>query len=313
MLKVLITGGSGFIGRHLSRRIRESGGEVAIVTRSPNPSIPFQQITWDSLSNEEKSSKLVEGYDMIVNLSGAGIEKKWSEAYKKEMLESRIRSTSTIVKAINSSKERPKYFVNASAVGYYGDVEGEAVDEDSKPGDDYLANLCVSWEEEARKIDREVKLLIPRFGVILGRDGGAFPQLMRGINSGVSFNLKGKESWKSWVHIDDAISSIVFMTQIGFDGPYNVVSPNPLRMDGLMNILAMESGRKIGIRMGPAMANLLLGEGSKYSIFSGQKVVPKRLMDSGFNFKFPGISEALKDLLAEGEMKDAKESNVKES
>lgn len=313
MLKVLITGGSGFIGRHLSRRIRESGGEVAIVTRSPNPSIPFQQITWDSLSNEEKSSKLVEGYDMIVNLSGAGIEKKWSEAYKKEMLESRIRSTSTIVKAINSSKERPKYFVNASAVGYYGDVEGEAVDEDSKPGDDYLANLCVSWEEEARKIDREVKLLIPRFGVILGRDGGAFPQLMRGINSGVSFNLKGRESWKSWVHIDDAISSIVFMTQIGFDGPYNVVSPNPLRMDGLMNILAMESGRKIGIRMGPAMANLLLGEGSKYSIFSGQKVVPKRLMDSGFNFKFPGISEALKDLLAEGEMKDAKESNVKES
>lgn len=313
MLKVLITGGSGFIGRHLSRRIRESGGEVAIVTRSPNPSLPFQQITWDSLSNEEKSSKLVEGYDMIVNLSGAGIEKKWSEAYKKEMLESRIRSTSTIVKAINSSKERPKYFVNASAVGYYGDVEGKAVDEDSKPGDDYLANLCVSWEEEARKIDREVKLLIPRFGVILGRDGGAFPQLMRGINSGVSFNLKGKESWKSWVHIDDAISSIVFMTQIGFDGPYNVVSPNPLRMDGLMNILAMESGRKIGIRMGPAMANLLLGEGSKYSIFSGQKVVPKRLMDSGFNFKFPGISEALKDLLAEGEMKDAKESNVKES
>lgn len=313
MLKVLIAGGSGFIGRHLSRRIRESGGEVAIVTRSPNPSIPFQQITWDSLSNEEKSSKLVEGYDMIVNLSGAGIEKKWSEAYKKEMLESRIRSTSTIVKAINSSKERPKYFVNASAVGYYGDVEGKAVDEDSKPGDDYLANLCVSWEEEARKIDREVKLLIPRFGVILGRDGGAFPQLMRGINSGVSFNLKGRESWKSWVHIDDAISSIVFMTQIGFDGPYNVVSPNPLRMDGLMNILAMESGRKIRIRMGPAMANLLLGEGSKYSIFSGQKVVPKRLMDSGFNFKFPGISEALKDLLAEGEMKDAKESNVKES
>ena len=313
MLKVLIAGGSGFIGRHLSRRIRESGGEVAIVTRSPNPSIPFQQITWDSLSNEEKSSKLVEGYDMIVNLSGAGIEKKWSEAYKKEMLESRIRSTSTIVKAINSSKERPKYFVNASAVGYYGDVEGKAVDEDSKPGDDYLANLCVSWEEEARKIDREVKLLIPRFGVILGRDGGAFPQLMRGINSGVSFNLKGRESWKSWVHIDDAISSIVFMTQIGFDGPYNVVSPNPLRMDGMMNILAMESGRKIGIRMGPAMANLLLGEGSKYSIFSGQKVVPKRLIDSGFNFKFPGISEALKDLLAEGEMKDAKESNVKES
>jgi uncharacterized protein (TIGR01777 family) len=313
MLKVLITGGSGFIGRHLSRRIRESGGEVAIVTRSPNPSIPFQQITWDSLSNEEKSSKLVEGYDMIVNLSGAGIEKKWSEAYKKEMLESRIRSTSTIVKAINSSKERPKYFVNASAVGYYGDVEGEAVDEDSKPGDDYLANLCVSWEEEARKIDREVKLLIPRFGVILGRDGGAFPQLMRGINSGVSFNLKGRESWKSWVHIDDAISSIVFMTQIGFDGPYNVVSPNPLRMDGMMNILAMESGRKIRIRMGPAMANLLLGEGSKYSIFSGQKVVPKRLIDSGFNFKFPGISEALKDLLAEGEMKDAKESSVKGS
>ena len=313
MLKVLITGGSGFIGRHLSRRIRESGGEVAIVTRSPNPSIPFQQITWDSLSNEEKSSKLVEGYDMIVNLSGAGIEKKWSEAYKKEMLESRIRSTSTIVKAINSSKERPKYFVNASAVGYYGDVEGKAVDEDSKPGDDYLANLCVSWEEEARKIDREVKLLIPRFGVILGRDGGAFPQLMRGINSGVSFNLKGRESWKSWVHIDDAISSIVFMTQIGFDGPYNVVSPNPLRMDGMMNILAMESGRKIRIRMGPAMANLLLGEGSKYSIFSGQKVVPKRLIDSGFNFKFPGISEALKDLLAEGEMKDAKESSVKGS
>lgn len=299
MVNALIAGGSGFIGRHLSKKVKESGGEVALITRKTDPTLPYKQITWDPNGEGGLPEKEIEGYDLIVNLAGAGIDRKWSEQYKKELVDSRVRATSRLVRAINSAREKPTYFVNASAIGYYGDVEEGSVDEDSAPGSDFLAKLCVSWEEEARKVDKSVKLLIPRFGVILGRDGGAFPQLVRGARSGVSFNLKGRAGWRSWVHIDDAVSSIVFMTKRGYEGEYDVVSPNPLRMEGLMGLLAGELGKKIRVRMGPSMANLMLGEGSKYSVFGGQKVVPRRLLSLGFNFKYPGIEETLRDLLRE--------------
>lgn len=297
MVNVLIAGGSGFIGRHLSKKVKEMGGEVTILTRRSNPSLPYRQKTWDPTSEEGISPGEIEGYDMVVNLSGTGIDKKWSDAYKNELIESRVRSTSQLVRAINASANKPKYFVSASAIGYYGNVEDDAVDEDSKPGSDFLADLCLSWEEQAKKVDKMVKLLIPRFGVILGNDGGAFPQLLRGAKSGISFNLKGKAGWKSWIHVEDAIASIVFMTQKGYEGPYNAVAPNPMRMEGLMNLIAGEMGKKIRLRMGPGLANLTLGEGGKFSIFGGQKVVPKRLNELGFVFKYPNIQEALKILL----------------
>ncbi len=298
MVNTLIAGGSGFIGRHLSKKIIESGGEVTILTRNFSPSIPYKQITWNPSDSSGNLGKLIGEFDLVVNLSGAGIDKKWTGDYKKEIMDSRFLTTSTLVNAINNSSNKPKYFVSASAVGYYGDVEEGSVDEDSEPGnDDFLADLCVRWEKEAREVDKSVKLLIPRFGVILGKDGGAFPQLLRGAKSGITFNLKGKASWKSWIHVDDAVSSILFMSQKGYEGAYDVVSPNPLRLDGLMNLIAGQIGKKLRIKMGPTMANMMLGEGSKYSIFEGQKVVPKRLQELGFNFKYPGIEEALKDLM----------------
>ncbi|MGC8561699.1 MAG: TIGR01777 family oxidoreductase [Thermoplasmata archaeon] len=298
MINTLIAGGSGFIGRHLSKKVKDSGGEVALLTRKTDPSIPYGQIAWNPTAEGDLSGKEIEGYDMVVNLAGAGIEKKWSDSYKNEIVESRVKSTAALVNAINSASTKPKYFVSASAIGYYGNVEDGNVDEDSTPGNDFLASLSVRWEEEAKKVDKSVKLLIPRFGVILGSDGGAFPQLLRGASSGASFNMKGKAGWKSWVHIDDAVSSIIFMTQIGYEGAYNVVTPNPLRMDGLMNIIASEIGKKIRIRMGPTLARMVLGEGSDYSVFGGQKVLPKRLLEKGFAFKYPDIQDALKDLLA---------------
>ena len=296
MVKTLFAGGSGFIGRHLSKKVKDSGNEVTLLTRKQDPSIPFNQVTWNPAIEGSLSGKEIEGFDMIVNLSGAGIEKKWNDSYKSEIVESRVRSTSVLVNAINSASSKPKYFVSASAIGYYGNVEDRTVDEDSSPGNDFLSNLCKSWEEEAKKVDKSVKLLIPRFGVILGNDGGALPQLLRGARSGVSFNMKGRAGWKSWVHVEDAVSSIIFMTQVGYEGAYNVVSPNPLRMDGLMNIIANEMGKKIRIRLGPSIARIMLGEGADYSVFGGQKVMPKRLLSNGYSFKYPDIQSALNDL-----------------
>ena len=296
MVKTLIAGGSGFIGRHLSKKVKDSGGEITLLTRKQDSSIPYHQITWNPATEGSLPGKEIEGFDMIVNLSGAGIEKKWNDSYKSEIVESRVRSTSVLVNAINSASSKPKYFVSASAIGYYGNVEDRTVDEDSSPGNDFLSNLCLSWEEEAKKVDKSVKLLIPRFGVILGNDGGALPQLLRGARSGVSFNMKGKAGWKSWVHVEDAVSSIIFMTQVGYEGAYNVVSPNPLRMDGMMNIIANEIGKKIRIRLGPSIARMMLGEGADYSVFGGQKVLPNILLSKGFSFKYPDIQSALNDL-----------------
>jgi uncharacterized protein (TIGR01777 family) len=297
MTGYLIAGGSGFIGSHLSRKLKEKGEEVCLLTRKSNPSLAFKQIEWNPYRNEEFRAKEIEGYDVIVNLMGAGIDKRWSKAYKNEIQNSRIATTSNLVKAINNAGVKPKIFVSASAIGYYGTVEDGKVNEGSDSGKDFLADLSRKWEGAASEIDRDVKLIIPRFGVILGKDGGAFPQLKRAVESGISFNLMGRSSWKSWVHIEDAVSSIIFMIDNGFDGIYNVVSPNAVSMENLMNSIAKRIDRKIRVRLGPHAAALLLGEGSEYSIFGGQNVIPSKLLEMGFDFRYPNLDNALDDLL----------------
>ncbi len=297
MIRVLIAGGTGFIGRHLAKGIVDSGGEVTLLTRSSASNGQYKQISWRDHSEVRALAKEIENYDLIVNLSGASIDKRWSESYKEEIIKSRVDSTAMLVRAINSAVTKPKYFVNASAVGYYGDLDDGTADEDSGPGNDFLASLCIKWEDEARKLDKNVKLLIPRFGVVMGKDGGAFAQLIRGARNGISFDTKGKSAWKSWIHVEDAVYSIIFMTSKGFEGVYNAVSPSPLKMEGMMQLIANQIGRKARVKVGPRATGILLGEGGRYSVFSSQKVLPKRLLELGFQFKYPDFLDALSDLL----------------
>ncbi len=297
MTKFLIAGGSGFIGRHLCKGIEEQGGQVDLLTREPSSSIGYKQIRWDPSSYDGSLVEVVERYDVIVNLSGSSISKRWSRVHKEELETSRIMSTSSLVRAINSSHTKPKFMVNASAVGFYGNREGEKVQEDSSPGSDFLSNLSKKWESEASRVDKGVKLIIPRFGVVLGKDGGAFPALLSAAKRGISFNMEGKHSWKSWIHVDDAVSSVLFMMEREFEGTYNAVSPNPVELEVFMEKIADRLRKKAKLRLKASSIRFLLGEGGIYSTVYGQFVVPKSLSEKGFSFKYPDLTEALDSLL----------------
>lgn len=297
MQKFLIAGGSGFIGRHLSAYVKELGGEVDLLIRQPDAALSYKQIKWNPHSKEQSISGIIGNYDVVVNLAGASISKRWSAGYKNELVSSRIGSTSFLVDAINTSTSKPKFFINASAVGYYGTLEEGRADESSEPGNDFLANLTEKWEKEASKIDKTVKLIIPRFGVILGKDGGAFPALLGAANRGITFDTGGRYSWKSWIHVDDAVSSILFMLDKGFEGTYNAASPNGVELGSLMATILEQTGKRVRIRMGSTSIKLLLGEGGIHSTIYGQNVVPKVLMEMGYKFKYTDLTEAIRSLL----------------
>jgi len=298
MYKFIIAGGSGFIGRHISDAIEKRGGNVTILTRRVDPSLPFKQIPWDPSQESGNGNGIdIQGFDAVVNLSGASIAKRWTKRHKKEMENSRIDSTLKIVDMINGAERKPRFFISASAIGYYGNSENEKFDESSGPGNDFLSNLASEWEGAARRVNKDVRLIIPRFGVVLGKDGGALPQLMRAVNQRVSFNLKGRNSWKSWVHIDDLVSSLFFLMDIDYAGVYNCVAPNPVKMEDMMQMLFSKSGKRPVLKLPGSMTKLLLGEGGFDSIFGGQYVVPSKLAELKYKFIFSDAREAIDTLL----------------
>ncbi|MEM0128156.1 MAG: TIGR01777 family oxidoreductase [Thermoplasmatales archaeon] len=290
-MKYLIAGGTGFIGRHLRSEVERNGDKVTVLTRGEITDGDF--IRWDPLSDTSPKDVDVGSFDIVVNLSGEGIERRWTSNYKEILVKSRVRATSVLVSLINLSERKPRYFVNASAIGYYGNRESP-VDEESPPGNDFLAELCVKWEGEARKIDRSVKLLIPRFGIVLGNDGGALPALKTMARYGITPKSYGSSSWKSWIGISDASRSIPFMISNGFSGSYNAVSLNPASLQEFIKGLYNSVGRKPKIHLGKRAFRLLLGEGSEFSIYGGQNVRPKRLQELGFKFKYDNLESAMR-------------------
>ncbi|MEM0311891.1 MAG: TIGR01777 family oxidoreductase [Thermoplasmatales archaeon] len=290
-MRYIVAGGTGFIGRHLSRELETIGDKVTTLTRGEKTDGDY--IRWDPQSRESLKDIDVGSFDVVVNLSGAGIEKRWSSRYKEILLNSRIETTSALVALINSSERKPRYFVNASAIGYYGNVD-YVVDEDSPPGEDFLAKLCLRWEGEAKKLVGSVKLLIPRFGIVLGDDGGALPKLETMVRYRVAPKNSGHNFWKSWIAVVDASRSIPFMISKEFSGHYNAVSPHPATLNDFINEIYSHMGRKPLFRFGKNTFKMLLGEGSEYSIFGGQNVKPRRLEELGFKFRYEDLGSAIR-------------------
>lgn len=298
MTRYLIAGGSGFIGRHLSTLIEKEGGQVVILTRSRGRSQNFKEIQWNPTEKLNKEIQTeVEKSEVIINLAGSSIGKRWTSSRKDELTDSRIDSTSSLVNLINEAERKPKFFVSASAIGYYGNNENDKLDENGKQGVDFLANLSIAWEKEAIKVDDVVKLIIPRFGIVLGKDGGAFPELLKAFSMGVNFNLKSVHAWKSWIHIDDVVSSILFMVDNNFEGIYNCVSPNPVEMIFMADTIRKKIGKGKGIRIPKSIMKTVLGEGGVKSIYEGQYVLPRKLTEMNFKFKFENLEKAINSLI----------------
>ena len=275
-MRVVVAGASGLIGTHLSKALRARGDEpVALPRLGTGP--------WS-----------VEGADAVVNLAGASVAgKRWTPEYKKEIEESRVRSTRALVQAIAAAARKPRVLVNASAVGYYGGRGDEPVDESAGPGADFLANVVRQWEAEAQRAP--IRSVQVRTGIVLSKKGGALEKMLPPFKAFVGGPIGSGKQWFPFIHIADEVGAILWCIDRELTGPVNLVAPGVVTMKDFAKALGRALHRPSWAPVPAAALKILLGEFAS-SILEGQRAVPKKLLDSGFRFRFPDVDSALRDL-----------------
>ena len=301
-MRVFMTGGTGFVGTALSRQLVAQGYQVSILTRnvSKDRTLPhgLNLIQGDPTKKGPWQDQAA-GYDVCINLAGASIFRRWNKKAKTLMRESRLQTTRNLVAALAVRKGRDTVLLSTSAVGYYGFHENEILDEGSPPGDDYLANLARDWEKEALRAEQYgVRVLICRFGIVLGRGGGALGQVVPLFRKGLGSALGSGNQWFSWIHEQDLVNIFPFLIeQKDLSGPINLTAPEPVTNTAFTKALGRALGRPTFLPAVPGFVlKMIKGEFGTF-LFNGQRIIPKRLIDAGFRFQFPAIQEALDGLL----------------
>ena len=298
-MKIFITGGSGFIGKHLSRVFLDNGQEVAGVGRSAPPgelaTHPEYTYIQADTTREGPWQEAVDRADAVINLAGVTIFKRWTGKHKTEMYDSRILTTRNVVAAL--PEENSKILLSASAVGFYGgDREDEILTEASPPGKDFLARLAVDWEAEATAAkEKGTRVVLTRFGVVLERRGGALKQMLPVFRSFGGGPIGSGLQWFPWIHMADLTSA--FQTALDdpdLAGPVNFCSPNPVRNRDFAKALGRVLNRPAFLPVPAFMLRLAMGEFSEVLV-GGQRVVPQKLQQQGFEFRFPEVLDALAD------------------
>jgi uncharacterized protein (TIGR01777 family) len=300
--KIIISGAAGLVGTTLCKMLHENGYEPIILSRKKNSSSPFKTIVWDIDKNQiGEPGEEIEA-DYVIHLAGAGIaDKKWSEKRKAEIISSRVKGANLLAKLIAGMKNKPKAYISAAAIGIYGNRAEESLDEFSeikKDSTEFLVQSCIAWEnsaEEIRKMGVRTSLL--RIGIVLSTHGGALAKMLPGYKFGTAAYFGNGEQYFSWIHIDDLCKAFIFMLeQEKCAGVYNAVAPNPQKNKAFAKTIAEAKKQKALLLPVPAFAlKLAMGEMSAI-VLDSAKVHPKRLLDAGFQFKFPELKEALIDL-----------------
>ena len=301
-MKILISGGSGFVGSNLTHLLLDKGHEVTVMSRNPGKgsSLPPQVKTLaaDAMKPGPWQAELAL-HDAVVNLAGVSINKRWDENHKKMLRDSRIMTTRNVVNALSSEKNRVTTLVNASGVGIYGYTKDELLSETApRGGSDFLSKLAADWEDEAIKAkDYGVRLVIARIGIVLGKDGGALAEMTKPFRFFVGGPLGDGKQWFPWIHVRDLCRAILFSIEnTTISGPMNCAAPNPVRNSELAKGIGKALGRPSFFPAPAFMIRLILGEFGSV-ILEGQRAIPKALLDNGFKFEFTNINDALRDIL----------------
>ncbi|MEE8078620.1 MAG: TIGR01777 family oxidoreductase [Pseudomonadales bacterium] len=292
---VVIAGGTGFIGRRLAALLAADGRRVVVLTRRNNMSAVgnVEFVQWDGAQSGDWCNELADA-SAIVNLCGESIAgKRWSENRKQQLLDSRVKSTSALVQACNDSKSPPRVFVQASGVGYYGTGNKEFT-ESNGAGTDFLANLAQAWEKPLAKL--AIRTVTTRLGVVLGRTGGALPQMLLPFRAFAGGPIAGGNQWLSWIHLHDAVMAMVHLIELPHaSGPFNLVAPRPVRNHEFAQAAARALHRPDWLPTPRFLMKALLGEQATL-VCDGQQVQPAALRQVSFEFRFPSLEAALGDL-----------------
>lgn len=305
-MKVAITGATGFVGSRLVERLQETGHTAVVLTRNPDqarqvfPQSRFSQVEIVAYQPTESGAwqQVIAGCDGVVNLAGEPIaEKRWTPEVKAQVLNSRKLGTEKVVEAIAQATPKPGVLVNASAIGYYGTSETATFDEASPSGDDFLATVCQNWEAAAEKVrELGVRLVILRIGIVVGQ-GGAIAKMIPPFKLFAGGPIGSGNQWFSWIHREDLVNLILqALTQTAMAGTFNATAPNPVRMAELCKTLGEAMNRPSWLPV-PAMAlEALLGDGAKV-VLEGQEVLPKRTLETGFQYQYPTVKPAIEQVL----------------
>jgi len=299
----LISGGTGFIGKPLVAALCGDGHEVSVLTR--DYAAARKRLGPDvSLLRSLDGIPADQQIDVIVNLAGAGIaDRRWSARRKRELLDSRVHTTHELVELVQRLRTRPRCFLSASAVGYYGASDDTPLTEtDTAVTREFTHELCRRWEEEALRVSAlDVRTVITRFGVVLGSGGGMLARLEWPFRLALGGRLGSGHQMLTWVHRDDVISAIRFLIDDErHDGVFNVTAPQPVTNAAFTRALARAVGRPAIMHMPSAAVRLLFGEMGDRLLLNGQCVMPARLQESGFEFSYPEVDAALQQAMGRG-------------
>lgn len=306
-MRVIILGATGFIGRALRKLLVGAGYEVVALTRNKNRGREIlgkgiEVVEWDSKSAEGWESHANGAY-AIVNLIGENLASgRWTQEKKKSILESRLNAGKAVSMAIQLAQSKPKVVIQASAIGYYGSRSDEILDESSDQGEGFLSEVAVKWEDSTKEVEPQVRRVIIRTSPVLGRGGGILTRLRQPFRFFLGGSVGSGKQWFSWIHLDDEVGAIRFlMEREDLQGAFNLTAPEQLMMKDFYHTLGKAMRRPSWLPIPGFVLRLFFGEMAQEIILSGQRVVPKRLMEAGYKFVYPKVKAALEEIFAREE------------
>lgn len=293
-MHVLVTGGTGFVGRRLTARLRARGNDVTVITREPGQGLGngVASASWETVTDD---SNLLGRVDSIVNLAGEPVAQRWTDAAKARIVSSRRDAIEKLAKGIGKAKKRPTAVVNASAVGYYGNRGSEELSEESAPGTGFLAETTVAWENATKAFeDLGLRTVRIRIGVVLGKEGGALSKMLLPFRMGLGGPVGSGDQFMSFIGADDLVSLLVYaLDHETARGSWNGTAPHPVTMDEFVKTLGAVLGRPAVLPVPSFALKLALGEMAAV-LLEGQRVLPKHPLAAGFTFAHPTLRSALK-------------------
>lgn len=301
--RIIITGATGLIGRKLVRALIQRGDDVIVFSRDAEKAKSFfpkamESVEWNYQYPEQWKSKL-DNSDAVIHLAGVNLfSKRWNDEFKKSIIESRQVSTKNLVDAIKSCNKKPEVFISASGIGYYGDCGDQILSEESYTGSDFLANVCKLWESEAKTVETfGVRSVQIRTGLVLSSEEGALKQMLPPFRFFIGGYLGNGKQWASWLHIDDIVEIYLHaIDNLSLTGSLNATAPNPIRMNEFAKTLGKVLNRPSFFPVPKSVLKLVVGEAAEV-VISSQRINSKKLVESGYKFKFESLEAALKDLL----------------